>query len=468
MQLYKDIKNYDFVIMLRYKALILVAMLLIAVASISISLMLSQYSLLELLVFSLFFVIVVSGLYVLYKAIRGEVWALGFYLVLLLIVFTTNFIQRDINDSTINIQVILKFCILLGAFLIGLLHFIYKRTSLGIEFYLLISYAGLALLSVSYSPVPLYSFISSFALISFIFFGYALADVLSEREILNFLLVALSIPILVALIGYIFVPDAVLLRTDTGTTLRLAGLVGSPNGLARIATLFFLVLIAIYITRYESIKLSWIALAIAALIVLYLTQSRSVVLALIISVIVMLGRNVVVPITILSSIVILGLLIVLGIASETYINEIISNFSRSGRIEELLTLTGRVEIWSSTISLWLERPFFGYGIGANKSIIVFENFWGWKAATAHNTFLQSLFTLGVVGTVIFTAIIIFQIRVYAESSVFHKLFLVFMLIVGVFEAGVLAVSPTLFTFLWVLSIAISSQSLRNKRYHINE
>jgi len=66
------------------------------------------------------------------------------------------------------------------------------------------------------------------------------------------------------------------------------------------------------------------------------------------------------------------------------------------------TLTGRVWIWATTLSMAVERPFFGYGIYSFRSIIPpFGEFEPWHA---HNELLQQFFEYGLAGIIILAGI----------------------------------------------------------------
>jgi O-antigen ligase len=66
------------------------------------------------------------------------------------------------------------------------------------------------------------------------------------------------------------------------------------------------------------------------------------------------------------------------------------------------TLTGRTWIWATSLSMAIERPFFGYGIYSFRAIIPpFGIFEPWHA---HNELLQQFFEYGLAGVVLLVGI----------------------------------------------------------------
>ncbi len=84
------------------------------------------------------------------------------------------------------------------------------------------------------------------------------------------------------------------------------------------------------------------------------------------------------------------------------------NFSRSGSTEEITNFTGRSEIWEACWGLIKDKPWQGYGLGSVRIEIpkVFYDEWGNTAATAHNFVLESLISVGVIGTSLLLAVVL--------------------------------------------------------------
>jgi hypothetical protein len=74
---------------------------------------------------------------------------------------------------------------------------------------------------------------------------------------------------------------------------------------------------------------------------------------------------------------------------------------------EFSTLTGRTELWSIVIPLWLKRPIAGYGYQGSREVLLQRLPW---AGHAHNALLQTLLDVGLVGALLlwipfFTALV---------------------------------------------------------------
>src|SRR5579871_765070 len=92
----------------------------------------------------------------------------------------------------------------------------------------------------------------------------------------------------------------------------------------------------------------------------------------------------------------IGILSTLVLVSFWGLAEAYLNLYATGNNVE--TLTGRTYIWSQTIELFLEKPWFGYGFDSFRWI--FPAFADFLPNHAHNELFQQLFTYGVVGIVV--------------------------------------------------------------------
>lgn len=67
--------------------------------------------------------------------------------------------------------------------------------------------------------------------------------------------------------------------------------------------------------------------------------------------------------------------------------------------EDVVTLTGRTNVWAWTIELWRENPAFGYGpnLWNQEMGLNFAAQYGWIPSHAHNQFVESLGESGIIG-----------------------------------------------------------------------
>lgn len=73
-------------------------------------------------------------------------------------------------------------------------------------------------------------------------------------------------------------------------------------------------------------------------------------------------------------------------------------YNSTGSGNQAETLTGRTVIWGLTVSMGLEKPWFGHGVYSFKSLM--PAFGDFQAVHAHNEFLQQFFEYGLAGVVI--------------------------------------------------------------------
>ena len=141
---------------------------------------------------------------------------------------------------------------------------------------------------------------------------------------------------------------------------------------------------------------------------------------------------------------------------------ILDGASRSSDASEILTLTGRTELWGFVWDKILEAPFFGHGFGAADAVLS-PQWWGAPDASvgAHNTWLQSLLIVGVVGTIPFLWFHVELIRSFLVGRHSLTRFIApYLLILGLTEVEIAAhpITLTIMTFLLVALEARRNQT----------
>jgi O-antigen ligase len=91
-----------------------------------------------------------------------------------------------------------------------------------------------------------------------------------------------------------------------------------------------------------------------------------------------------------------GLLVVLSFWG--LLTSYLDIYNNTGSGNQAETLTGRTVLWSTALSMSLEKPWFGHGIYSFKALIPVLN--GFAAVHAHNELLQQFFEYGVAGAAI--------------------------------------------------------------------
>ena len=89
------------------------------------------------------------------------------------------------------------------------------------------------------------------------------------------------------------------------------------------------------------------------------------------------------------------------------------NLGRSGGMETVSTLTGRIPLWKTLMSAVHQRPLVGHGydtflIGENL-IRVSDEVQGWIATSTHSGYMGTLLGLGYIGAVALVLILILSV-----------------------------------------------------------
>ena len=129
--------------------------------------------------------------------------------------------------------------------------------------------------------------------------------------------------------------------------------------------------------------------------------------------------------------------------------------SRNSDASEILTLTGSTELWGFVWDKILQAPIIGHGFGA-ADMVLSREWWGPPDAIvgAHNTWLQSLLTVGLVGTIPFVCFHAELIRRwFANPNSLTRLMTPYLLILGMTEVEI-AAHPVMLTVATLLIVAI--------------
>lgn len=391
---------------------------------------------------------------VVYHAAQGRKWALVLFMVLSVFLIDATFRRRELTDQSIDAQTILKLSIWCSAVVIAF----FSTRRLDIELFRgdikwLTLFSLLALGSATYSLTPAYTFGGGVAAISYCAIAVCAAAHLTRREILYSLLIGTSLVLIVSL-GMFFVMGWGMAALESGPAIRLGGITGTPNSLGRASSLVLLVVGAL-VVGYRLPIYSWrclipIGLAVSCLI---LSDSRTPTVAVISAFgFYLLRRR---PAAGFAVAVAAGITTLMLFNLDVPWQELARSITRTGRVSEMTTLTGRTDIWHATWNAFLERPLLGYGYGSTKILLpeVYRGFWGFTVTQAHNMYLQTLVTMGVVGLILVLMALLRQLAGYiTHPQPFSAFVFIYMITYGVTEAGPVATTPNILTFVWALSL----------------
>jgi O-antigen ligase len=143
------------------------------------------------------------------------------------------------------------------------------------------------------------------------------------------------------------------------------------------------------------------------------------------------------------------------------------------RTEGVGALTGRPDLWAILIEYARERPIFGYGYGAffepERGLEMASRIGTWAFGGPHSLYLGTLVDIGAVGLVCVLGVLFGgvcrSIRTYRHTLEPHWLFftavLVFQIINGITEAGMLTPNPSFIPAVAVTFLALRSGGLES-------
>lgn len=249
--------------------------------------------------------------------------------------------------------------------------------------------------NVSFSLLQLSMTIETLIFSFFFFKLIRLYDKSCGKEITSFIFIlnrSVFLMTIIFLIGALLNPEFFYRTTHGGNVYRLGGLIINPNELGLLSIVgITLSYVEIYFNKNK--KYNTLAI-LTCLAVLLMTQSRSSLIGFVIitGIFLLIIKNHYLKIAAVA-IAILTLPLV--------INTIIL---KEGDVEEVTSLTGRTEFWSDLIhEAFPLSPIYGFGfmsISTNTFYNKFISTHSYAASMAHNTFVEVLINLGLVGAFI--------------------------------------------------------------------
>ena len=191
---------------------------------------------------------------------------------------------------------------------------------------------------------------------------------------------------LVFMLGLLVDPDTFYRQTHGGEVSRLGGFIINPNELGMLAVLG--TVMAYVEMQTQAFKAYQVWILVICVATLLLTQSRSSLGAFLIvtGICVLLSGN---KKLMFASIV--GAVLALPVLIRTII-------LKQGDIEEVMSMTGRLPFWEDLITYGFTRePLLGYGFMRISYYDKFDSIHSYAAGMTHNTFIQVLLNLGLVG-----------------------------------------------------------------------
>jgi O-antigen ligase len=393
-------------------------------------------------------------LWLLYAGAGGSRWAVAGLLVAILVVSNISIRQRDLSDTSLDPQNLVKLAIWGVGLLVALLNWSRLKEALReppVLFFAL--FACWSIFTAVYSPIRTYSLGAGIALLSVVLFGAVARMTVPDGVLLRATIGSLSVLLWVGLLLYVVAPDRAMALMEGGNILRLAAPFGTPNALGSAAALVLLLCVVARLGNLIPMRSPFLLSGlVSSLGCLFLSQSRTAIAAVALSLlIIFLIRR---PMRVLIGGIVFSLLLLLLVFLDVGLPEVAALFSRTGYVSEITTLTGRTRIWEFYIGEIAKEPLLGYGYASSKHLmpLLFRTYWGWTTTHAHNMWIQVAFTTGLIGLALFTAVFLAQLRTWLRTRDDLSLgMLVFVFVIGLAETGhVAAAAPSLVTVVWAV------------------
>lgn len=363
------------------------------------------------------------------------------------------FRQREITAQGIDWQTLLKLCIWLGAIVIAWRNTHRPiRALFGEGIRWLSIFSLMAVFSTVYSLTPAYTLGAGVSALAYCALAVCIVRRFDRETILLTMLYGLSALLLASVLVYLAGYGRAVM--EGGAVIRVGGIAGSPNGLGRAAALALLVIGVLKLQyRHPLLGLRLLVPLSLAVVCLALSESRTSVVAVLFAFgLDFARRRALLACLLLLPLAFAGVLLMLLDIDWANFGALLS---RTGKVAELTTLTGRTEIWAASWSAFLERPILGYGFGATKVLLpeIYRTVWGFTVTHAHNMLLQALVTTGLLGIVPVIFAIGRQVVEYVQRpGLFQTAVLGYIVIQGFTEPGPLGTAPNLITLFWALSL----------------
>ncbi|MBP8212485.1 MAG: O-antigen ligase family protein, partial [Saprospiraceae bacterium] len=332
------------------------------------------------------------------------------------------------------IKVVGRMGVLIGSYLI------YRRivrqgapdtltTKNGLASWLYFAYLGLGFISFLWSTNVGFSALQWFMTMQSLVFCYffvksiALLNIYfpnNTTKLYNLLGNTVFILILIFVIGMFVDPDTFYRLTHGGEEARLGGYIMNPNELGMLAGVGVACLI---FDLYRKHHTFWtIVKLIIIFYALYATGSRSSLIGALLIIYFHISQS---DKKQLKALILAAMLIIAPVA----IWKVVLKGGDTERIEEVMSMTGRLPFWKALISEGLPRePLLGFGFMRIDYKEFFQSTHTYPGKMTHNTFMQVLMNLGFVGLTIVIFQMIFTLRGILRENKEIKLMLLGMLI----------------------------------------
>jgi O-antigen ligase len=371
-----------------------------------------------------------------------------------IILISTQFRERAYDDKSLDFQVVLRLFFFMAMF--GIPHLYTKtwKNYLAVRpqniMYVLFIYYMVTAVS---APLPAFSAFNAFSLLVVCLYSEFLLRRYGVENTVKITIIAGTVICVLSLIVFVVIPDFAKMRAwnghEFGPINRLRGVTGSANAIGSISafTASFVMIFwsSLHTTRWR--RFGYIALAAAGLCMILSLNRMSIggfIFATYFYHVLIRRGNKGLVLSVVGGLLLAALVMAVS-------DSLLEALSRSGDAEELLSGTGRNEIWTVALEYWQSSPIIGYGFSSARSILPLDPRLFSVAAHAHNMYIEMLFAGGVIGYSIFMVavmaplIAMFKTRQWQFVAIY-----LFFLLRGVTEAAPFSGVAAFSTFVFFL------------------
>ena len=294
---------------------------------------------------------------------------------------------------------------------------------------LYIGYLFLGFLSFTWSTNPGFSALQWFMTFQSLVFAYyfiksikALDIYFKGHTIRLYHLLGNSVFViqLIFVIGMWVNPDIFFRLTNGGEEARLGGTIMNPNELGMLAGVGIACLI---FDLYRFKNKTWTVVKILVIFyALFMTGSRSSLIGVLLIIFFHINQTKQQGL----KLAIIGVMLLI---MPFAVNQIILKGGDKERLEEILTLTGRLPFWQALITEGLPRePLLGFGFMRIDYKEFFQSTHTYPGKMTHNTFMQVLMNLGFIGFTLVLFQVFFTLKAFFNEDRENKLMLLGILI----------------------------------------
>jgi exopolysaccharide production protein ExoQ len=274
-------------------------------------------------------------------------------------------------------------------------------------------YSALQWFMTFQSLVFAYFFIKSIKVLDYYFEGHSI-------RLYHLLGNAVFVILMIFIIGMFVAPLTFFRLTNGGEEARLGGTIMNPNELGMLAGVGVSCLL--FDLYQKENKTGTIIKILLIFLALYMTGSRSSLIGALLIVFFHIKQT---KGKMLKVVFIAGVLLIAPIA----INKIILKGGDSSRLEEVMSLTGRLPFWKALITEGLPRePLLGFGYMRIDYKDYFQGTNTYPGNMTHNTFIQVLMNLGFIGFTIAIFQLIYTLRAFLSENKETRLMLIGIMI----------------------------------------